>query len=233
MFIETSGSTDTLSIIGSSDRVGILTHTPSYPLDVTGDIRSSSYVHGTRFVADGDGDTYSYHPSADRWGVRTGGTLAVDVIEAASDYIDLNFRTNITSEENASVLSLETTNASYDNPTLDTIQDAIDTTDATPTVAWTYDPSADSHTSVSAQIVCQNATQAKYGYYHIEGLFYDNGGTTISQRGATTSITNIESDAGMDAAFTLSGSSVQITVTGTAATGTSTWSISAEVIEVN
>ena len=67
--------------------------------------------------------------------------------------------------------------------------------------------------------------QAHWNMYHLEGLFYCDGGNA-TQQGATTSITTIESEAGCDLVFDVTGNDVRVRWTGIVA---ETWNVTGKI----
>ena len=90
------------------------------------------------------------------------------------------------------------------------------TTNATQTTNGTLTLSDNTAVYVEATVIAMQSDGSDRNLYHLEGLFYrDGGGAT--QQGATTSITTIESEASCDCIFDVSSNSVRIRVTGVAA----------------
>lgn len=105
---------------------------------------------------------------------------------------------------------------------------AINTTDATQTVAATVTTYNDAIFQVTARVVAAvTSDRSKGAGYTLIGVFKNNGGT-LTQIGSTTVVSSIESDGGLDAAFAVSSPDIQVKVTGIAATNIS-WLVAADV----
>jgi len=69
----------------NAQNVGIGTATPTYKLDVEGNIGYNQYMYHN-----GDGDTYWRFSNNDQIQIRTGNVRMIDIIEGANDYIVFN-----------------------------------------------------------------------------------------------------------------------------------------------
>ena len=104
----------------------------------------------------------------------------------------------------------------------------FNTTDATQSVAATIPTYTDSVFQVVASIVAAaTADRSKAASYVLVGAFKNNGGT-LTQIGSTTVLSFLETDAGWDVAFAVSGTDIQLKVTGVAATAIS-WLLDAQI----
>jgi len=104
----------------------------------------------------------------------------------------------------------------------------LNTTDATQTVAATIPTFTDRAYLVTAKVLAtETVDHDEVGSYVMVGLFKNDGGT-LTQVGSTTDLSVIESTAGWAVAFAVSGTDIQIKVTGAAATVMS-WLVDAEV----
>lgn len=93
----------------------------------------------------------------------------------------------------------------------------VATTDATLTLVETFTTATDTMYFIQSIITCQSSDRTKGGNIKIEGTFKNVAGT-VTQIGVTTSINNTVTDAGITSAFVISGTGVQVKVTGLAAT---------------
>ena len=101
----------------------------------------------------------------------------------------------------------------------------IQTTDATVTTVDTV-TLEDEHTYlVDVKVVAMESDGSDRNMYHLEGLFYCDGGNA-TQQGATTSITTIESEAGCDLVFDVTGNDVRVRWTGIVA---ETWNVTGKI----
>jgi len=100
----------------------------------------------------------------------------------------------------------------------------VATTDATPTVLASLSLTDEKVYLIEAQILAQKSDGSERSSYHIEGLFYRDGGGNATQEGATTVISSIEGDAAMACDFGVLSTTARIIVTGLAGTGF-TWTV--------
>jgi hypothetical protein len=74
-----------LAYISKAQNVGINTATPTYELDVEGNIGHNQYMYHN-----GDGDTYWRFTNNDQIQIRAGNVRMIDIIEGGNDYIVFN-----------------------------------------------------------------------------------------------------------------------------------------------
>lgn len=104
----------------------------------------------------------------------------------------------------------------------------LPTTDATQTIAATIGTLNNRAYLVEAHVLAVNTTDnTQAASYVLVGLFNNNGGT-LAQVGSTTNVSTIESNAAWDVAFAVSGTDIQIKVTGAAGTNIS-WLVDADI----
>lgn len=107
------------------------------------------------------------------------------------------------------------------------------TSDATPTALWTSPLSFDTTYVVHASIVTVNGDGSKRATYDRKALVSRTGGGAAVLNAADQIVgTDAETDAGLDAAFAVSGNNVQLIVTGLAAQNFS-WKAKITKIDVN
>ncbi|PCI99862.1 MAG: hypothetical protein COB15_03495 [Flavobacteriales bacterium] len=83
--VESNNQTNMFFVDAGADRVGIGTATPTYELDVVGNIGHNQYMYHN-----GDGDTYWRFTNLDQIQIRAGNVRMIDFIEGGSDYIVIN-----------------------------------------------------------------------------------------------------------------------------------------------
>lgn len=93
--VESNGNANALYVDGGNNRVGILNGTPSYTLDVTGDINCSGALHiGSFYCADDivhEGDTNTFIDFGDdQIHFDAGGTTLLSLIESSQDEVVVN-----------------------------------------------------------------------------------------------------------------------------------------------
>lgn len=107
----------------------------------------------------------------------------------------------------------------------------LNTTDATPAVAWTFPTLSGNVYQVIAKVQGVNIDDTDEGIaYYLRALFSNQGGT-LAQIGSTQSIAAAIEHADLtaaDAALSASGTNIIVTATGVAATNL-TWTVSAEI----
>ncbi len=105
---------------------------------------------------------------------------------------------------------------------------AINTTDATQTVAATIATVTDRAYQVIAKVLAtETADHDEIASYVLIAAFKNDGGT-LAQVGATTDVSTIESTGGWAVDFAVSGTDIQIKVTGAGSTLVS-WLVDAEI----
>lgn len=108
----------------------------------------------------------------------------------------------------------------------------LNTTDATETVAATFQTKTDTAYYIRARIVAvETVDHDEIGVYDIIGGFKNDGGT-LTQVGSTAAVATIESTSAWAVAFAVSGTVVQVKVTGAALT-VMTWRVDMYVLEVS
>ena len=108
----------------------------------------------------------------------------------------------------------------------------LNTTDATETVAVTFPTKIDTSYHVMARIVAvETVDHDEMAAYTIVGGFKNDGGT-LTQVGSTAALVTIESTSAWAVAFGVSGTTIQIKVTGAALT-VMTWRVDTYVLEVS
>lgn len=97
------------------------------------------------------------------------------------------------------------------------IKAAVQTTDATVTTCGSVTLEDTSVYKIEAEILGRETDGSNRAMYHLEGLFYREGGVAV-QQGATISLVTIESDAAWACVFDVNSNDVRVRVTGAAAT---------------
>ena len=95
------------------------------------------------------------------------------------------------------------------------IDSTVQTTDATVTVIHTVATTTDSVTWIEATIQGRDNTANEVAFFKFTALFDNNTGT-VTQKGSTTVLDNYEDDASWDFDLNISGTDIQIRVTGDA-----------------
>lgn len=108
------------------------------------------------------------------------------------------------------------TSSVYGGGQTEIIPDPVETTDETVTTCGSVTLTDDSAYLIEARVIGMQSDGSSRNVYHIEGLFYRDGGNA-TQQGATTSITTIESEALCDCVFDTDTNDVRVRVTGVAA----------------
>jgi len=100
------------------------------------------------------------------------------------------------------------------------VWDAGSTTNATPLNTLIFTLKDETVYFLKARVVARDTagTSLERAVYSFEGLFYREGAGSATQQGSISVLTSIETTAGLDATFSLSGNDVRVQVTGLAAT---------------
>jgi hypothetical protein len=94
---------------------------------------------------------------------------------------------------------------------------SVQTTDATVTTCGDVTLEDTAAYYIETTVIGRETDGTNRNLYHLEGLFYREGGNA-TQQGATTSITTVESDGAWACVFDVSTNDVRVRVTGAAAT---------------
>ena len=137
---------------------------------------------------------------------------------ATTKSLILGAATRYITDDGTSLIIKSTNSTDRDSPEIQTT-DAIVTTVDTVTLE-------DNHAYiVDAKVLAIESDGSDRNMYHLEGLFYCDGGNA-TQQGATTSITTIESEAGCDLVFDVTGNDVRVRWTGIVA---ETWNVTGKI----
>jgi len=107
----------------------------------------------------------------------------------------------------------------------------ISTTDATPTVAATLQTEKDKVYHIYARVVGIETVDHDEAAAYSRYAAFKNDGGTLTQLGSTATPFTAEDTAGWDVGFSVSGTKIQCSVTGAAAT-TIRWLVDLDVLEV-
>lgn len=108
----------------------------------------------------------------------------------------------------------------------------LNTTDATQTVAATIATDSDSAYQVIARVLATETTDHDEIASYVLVAAFKNDGGTLTQVGATTAVSTIESTGGWAVDFDVDGTDIQIKVTGAGSTNIS-WLVDADVKELS
>jgi len=110
------------------------------------------------------------------------------------------------------------------------VWDSTNTTDATPKAGLIFTLLDETVYFLTARVVARDSagTSVERAAYTIEGIVYREGAGSAIQQGATSVLTSIETSAGLNADFNVSGNNVEVEITGLAATNID-WDIMLQV----
>lgn len=165
-------------------------------------------------------------------GVKLGNynTLSAVGAKPVAIYSD-NFTTEVANFDKDGFLTVGVA-TNYGNGKKEVLK-TVQTTDATVTEIWTSPAVADNETyMVEVTVVGMESDGSDRNLYHIQGLFYRDGGN-VTQQGSTISLATIESDADWDCDFTVDtvNQDINVVVTGEAAT-TINWKANVKYFKV-
>ena len=144
--------------------------------------------------------------------------LKVDTLIDTTKKLQFGAATRYISDDGTSLIIKSTNSTDRDSP-------EIQTTDATVTTVDTVTLEDNHAYIVDAKVLAIESDGSDRNMYHLEGLFYCDGGNA-TQQGATTSITTIESEAGCDLVFDVTGNDVRVRWTGIVA---ETWNVTGKI----